>query len=550
VSALTTVLRAPAAAAALFGAGARAVSSAYKAASVRFSRNSGWYGFRVLWSELLKDVGSTRRAGEASSLVQACVLWVQRTFPEAPLQVQRVLDDGTIQADRKNKMARLIRRPNTFYSGQLLWWGTLADWILDGNAYWLKVRSDGRNGVGSQVVELWWAPAHMMEPRWPDDGSEFISHYDYSPNGVPERWEVEDVVHFRYGLDGESRKGVSPLKSVLLELVTDQEAARFTAAMLKNLGVPGVILAPNDPREAPTPEDAEAIKAMYQQKFTGDKRGEPMVMETPISVSVLSFNPQQMQLDLMRDVPEERVSAVLGIPAVVVGFGAGLERATFTNFKEARESAYEGNIIPSQRLFAEELGTQLLPDFGDPDDYEVSFDLDKVRILQTDQNELHARARDDLKSGLTTLNQSLQMIGLPQEEGGNIRYIPANLLPTPVGEEVPEPEPVPEPLRLVPPPEELVGAAAQQAAEAAAARIEASFSARMGALEERVRDDAAAAAERTNEVAAALAQLDRAASSLLAAKATNGHAPRRERRTVERDDDGLIRVVTVERESV
>jgi hypothetical protein len=169
-------------------------------------------------------------------------------------------------------------------------------------------------------------------------------------------------------------------------------------------------------------------------------------MSGKTTVSVLSFNPEQMQLRELRRIPEERVSAIFGTPAVVVGLGAGLDRSTYSNMAEAREAAYESNIIPTQRLFAAELDTQLVPDFGDPTRLRVGFDLSKVRVLQDDQNALHERARLNLGAGLLTLNQALEMIGeeaLPGPDG-EIRFLPSNVTPT-VADDLlpPEPEPVP-----------------------------------------------------------------------------------------------------------
>jgi hypothetical protein len=114
------------------------------------------------------------------------------------------------------------------------------------------------------------------------------------------------------------------------------------------------------------------------------------------------------------------------VPAVVVGLGAGLARSTFANFAEARESAAESNLVPTWRLMAEELNTQLVPDFGNPDLLVVDFDLSQVRILQTDQNALHQRTREDLLAGLITLDEALQEIGREPLDGGRgeVYYVP------------------------------------------------------------------------------------------------------------------------------
>jgi hypothetical protein len=77
-------------------------------------------------------------------------------------------------------------------------------------------------------------------------------------------------------------------------------------------------------------------------------------------VEQFGFSPEQLLLRELRRIPEERVTAVLGVPAIVAGLGAGLDRSTFTNMAEAREAAYESGIIPTQRIIAEDIRFQLL----------------------------------------------------------------------------------------------------------------------------------------------------------------------------------------------
>jgi HK97 family phage portal protein len=379
----------------------------------------------------------------------AVIFWFIRTFPEAPIRVQsRRGTDLTPVPD--HPLTELIATPNPYYPGELLWWGTLADWMLTGNGYWLKVRS-----AAGRVVQLWWAPSTTMTAIRPDDGGVFLSHYEYSPNGKPTRVEAADVVHFRYGLnpgDG-GLTGLSPLASLLREVFTDDEAANFTASLLRNMGVPGVVLSPRGDDEVGS-DDAEELKNEFRQRFSGDNVGEPMVMKGPTDVAVLSFNPQQMELTKLRRIPEERVSALFGIPAVVVGLGAGLDRATYANFAEAREAAYEQNVIPSQRLLAAQIRTQLLPDFGDVRRLVVDFDLSLVRVLQDDQNELATRITTELTGGAIMLDEARSALGKPPLPNrlGQVYYIPTGVTVTPADEVGAEPEPPPMPPALALPP--------------------------------------------------------------------------------------------------
>ena len=104
------------------------------------------------------------------------------------------------------------------------------------------------------------------------------------------------------------------------------------------------------------------------------------------------FSPEQMNLREPRRVPEERVSGKLDIPAIVAGLDAGLDRFNFANMVEAREMAYESNIIPTQQVITEVLNHQLLQrnylaDGRGAPRLELFFYYSNVRVLEEDENE-------------------------------------------------------------------------------------------------------------------------------------------------------------------
>lgn len=435
----------------------RRIGAAFKQFAMTFATGSR-YWFTMLGRTRF-DYRAEVGTGRGNAAVMACVLWFCRTFPEAPILVSRIIRDGEDKPLPDHPLKMLLDTPNPYYSGELLWYGTLADWMLTGNAYWIKVRAGTR-----RVVELWWVPSNIIEPKWPDDGSAYISHYEYTPNGLAIRLEVNDVVHFRYGLDPvNTRKGCSPLTALFREIFTDDEAANYTASMLRNVGVPPVIVSPKEEVKL-SQDDADQVKARFAEVTTGDNRGQAIVMKGGTDVVTLGFNPQQMDTKTSRRVPEERISAIFGTPAVVVGLGAGLDRSTFANFAEAREAAYESNVIPSQRLLAAELRTQLLPEFGDPRQIKIEFDLSEVRVLQDDQNALFERAGLALNKGIASLNESREMVGLKPLPDGDVLYIPSTVTPTDPTElivEVPVADPELPPAEGLPPsePRALRGAA-------------------------------------------------------------------------------------------
>lgn len=399
----------------------RALVAVKALSTMRWPRSAAW--FSMLLGSTTFDYRRSAGDGRTNAAVMACVRWAQRALPEAPLQVVTRNRDGELKPAPEHALQMLFERPNSYYSGLHLLGALLADLMLTGNGYAIKLRS-----ADNRVVQLWWVPSTLMEPRWPDnDPSVFISHYDYSVEGQVVQVDPSEVVHIRQGFDPNNvRKGLSDLTSLYREIATDNEGANWTGSLLRNGAVPGVIISPEGDTSA-SAADLEDIKEKFQARFGGDQRGAPLVMKGPTKVQVLSFTPEQMNLRAVRQIPEERITAVLGIPAAVVGLGAGLDTTKVgATMREMREQAYESCLIPIQRLIVAELQMQLVKDFGDPAKLRVQFDLSQVRVLQDDQNALHQRARDDLGAGLITLNQALQMIGQEPLSGaeGDVRYLP------------------------------------------------------------------------------------------------------------------------------
>jgi HK97 family phage portal protein len=432
----------------------KAVTAGFKAAAttMKFPGRRHWSEFFLnprQSIDYVKEVGD----GRGNAILMASVLWAAKNFPEAPLAIEQIKKGGKGNTPiPDHPLIALVNKPNPYYSGELLLYATITDWMF-GNAYWRKIR----NRLG-EVIELWWMPSQLVEPKWGGTSS-YLDFYEYRYDSGedPERILPSDIVHFRNGLDpNNTRKGLGPLGSLMRELYTDNEAASYTATLLANLGVPGMIISPGANNVKIEPADVDAIKAAAETRWTGGNRGRAMVLSTPADVKMLSFNPDQMKTRDLRQVVEERVTSVIGIPAIVLGLGAGLQRSTFSNMAEAREVAYENFMIPSQRVIASEIRTQLLPDFVgvDTSSYRVFYDLAQVRVLQTDENEIHNRAGLDFKNMLASLNEARDMIGLPQlpKEQGDLFAVPMSVTLTKPDELWTEPEEVPEALAGAPPP--------------------------------------------------------------------------------------------------
>jgi len=383
--------------------------------------------------KLIDDLGD----GLGNSAVVACLNVLATSFAEPQLKVFKKNDQGKLE-QKAHPLEQLLQRPNEFISGSVLSHYIVTSLSAHGDAFLMKVK-DGQGNV-VQLVPL--MPSYV---KVRGNTRELITHYEYHAvqkgNGLHQEYiEIprENVVHIRQGMDPDDhRRGFSPLRSVMRELAGDEAAGQFAVALLHNMAVPGVILSPkDDSMGGPTREEAEGIAQSFKSKFAGANRGAPMIMTGAMDVDVVSFTPEQLNLTALRRLPEERVSSVLGVPAILAGLGAGLDAATYNNTRELREFFTEQKMIPMWSSVADELTHQLLhQDFVEDNyDYFCAYDLDQVRALSEDKKEQVLTMNSGVQGGFVTISEARQALGLEVDDSHDIYLRPLNMVAVPEGE--------------------------------------------------------------------------------------------------------------------
>lgn len=390
------------------------------------------------------SVGQSRIGdGLGTNVIMSPIQFVQRAGASAEFVIEerkgRLWRYAVTPPNDSLGAIRLLNQPNDHYDGGTLNDAMTLSWFLDGNAYIRKIRS-----AMGRVVQLWYMPHYTVEPKWPHDGSEFVSHYEYTPMQGFGKVELDprDVIHLRVGLDPKNpRKGLSPLKAVLREVLTDEEASKFSAYILHNMGVPGGVIAPKDMAALPSEADVQEMKEFMQQQFTGKRRGEWLVLKKPTTVEQFGFDPGRMMLGPLRDISEERVCAAIGVPAAVVGFGAGLQQTKVgATMRELVRLARVNCIEPNQTKQAKQITRQLLPDFvPDPTGYRIAYDNSNVPLFAEDETERAKRATTLVEGGVMRIDQAQEMVGMEADATQRVYLRPNTHVAVAPGEE-PEPE--------------------------------------------------------------------------------------------------------------
>lgn len=363
--------------------------------------------------------------GRNANLLVSGASWIARHYTEPEIRIWERKTDGTIApyaGTGSQEFYDILETPNPFFTDVELEMASVIDLIFDGNAYLRKIRDEDTN----KPIMLFWMPSWTCEPKWDNDRPNiFITHYEYKPDPMLKGEEIppEDVIHISWFRDPMNpRKGISPIKSLLREVYADEKAANFVSALLRNMGLPGIVLSPadNETTEPLTDDDVRATKQQFMNIAGGDNIGAVVVMDAEMKIDKITFSPEELDLAAIRHVSEERVASVLGLYPEILGLGSGNDTSDFT---EMLETSYQSTVMFIQRLFQTKLKKDLLSEFVSRFTLRrlsVVYDNTNVAILSRLMNEKAKRFGLGVLYGWTEVAEARFEFGMPIREEDRI----------------------------------------------------------------------------------------------------------------------------------
>lgn len=374
--------------------------------------------------------GVNQMSPEGNSAALACLNVLGTAFSEPPLEVYVKTDEG-LEYIPNHPASELLKNPNPNMSSNLLNNYIMTSVAVYGDAFLLKLKNDS-----GSVVQLVPLLPDMVEVK--GNNEQLITKYEYKQKGNTLSIPPEDMIHLRERIDPRNhRRGLAPLRSVMVEVLGDAAASQMGAALVKNTGVPSVVISPKNDLSM-TSDEAENIAEVFGRRFGGENRGRPLVISGgEVDIQTLSFSPKDLEIGKLRYINEERISAVLGVPAILAGLGSGLERATYSNVRELREFFTEQKLIPTWNHFANEFTKQLLlQDYESDPKYCFKYDLSDVRALSQDEDATMHRITEGFNAGFVTVNEARSATQLPPLDNGDyfVRGMTLAEVPTDGGE--------------------------------------------------------------------------------------------------------------------
>lgn len=362
-----------------------------------------------------------RNGYDKNELVYACVTERVNAVAEAPIRAYASSSARRGQPIETHPIRRLLANPNPLQSETELFSMIELHLALAGIAF-VEIVGDR----GGEPAELWPLRPDLVRMK----RSRTSIQYFYTVDGS--RSIPVDVIPIRLPNPWDPFVGQPPMRPALRATEVDNRANSFVGALLKNHATPSVVVTMGDIEDALDDATTNRLKAKWKQSYGGQNIGEPAFLQTGMDVKTVGFNLRDLEFPDLRTISESRICSAFQVPPIVVGAAVGLNRATFSNYAEARRSFYEEFVTSENKLIRDAFTRHLLGRFrrAGRGDVVLRHDYSEVLALKESEEKRWTRATQGLQAGGLTLNDYRREVGLEEVDGGDVFLMPSGVIVT------------------------------------------------------------------------------------------------------------------------
>jgi len=366
-----------------------------------------------------------------NELAYSCIMFKARTLPQGVL---RVYTPNQVEPLDDHRLRRLIEQPNPTTDETAFLMLSIVYLDLSGNSFWLIVR-DKEN----RPTELWPLRPDLVRIV-PNPRNARQWHYGYVPNpgGVPQAIDAipvafNDIIHIKYPNPLDQYFGQAPMRPATRAVSVDNARTDFVDTLLRNDAVPRTIITTQSEIDE---QVVDRLERRWFRRFSGANRGKPAFLQQGMDVKVLGLNLDELQFGDMSGVTEARICMTFGVHPILIGAKVGLDRSTFSNYREAKAAFWEDEGMNLQAMFAGGVRSQLVPEFTGVgrQPIGVRHDNSAVLALQEAESSKWERATNALARGGITINDFRATVGLDPVRGGDVFLIGAGVTVTPANQ--------------------------------------------------------------------------------------------------------------------
>lgn len=376
------------------------------------------------------DVSFANLASEGyvkSEIVHACIRELAVGAASAHYQVIAPSTEGGTVSVERGPLYDLMRRPNPAMS----WYQFIEQFVtflqVAGNVYTYKERDRGNRVTALQLLR----PDRMRIVS----GAYGAESYIYEVDGKDYRLPKEDVCHLALPNPGGDLYGLSPLQTLARTVNLDSAMTDFAKVYFQNAGVPSGLLKLK--RRLQTQEEASTIRSRWRSQFGGSSNFHRVaILDEDADYQQMASAPKDMALSELHNLTESRICSVFQVPAILVGANVGLQRSTYSNYREARMAFHSETLEPMVARILDHLNFYITDqEYGGPE--YITVDWSAMRASLDDRTSETTRVTALFGNGVITLNEARSALGFEALDDGDVRRIQASVFEVGEGGDVP-----------------------------------------------------------------------------------------------------------------
>ena len=316
----------------------------------------------------------------------------------------------------------LLKKPNPFMPFPDFIELTQTYLELTGEVYWVL----SKNGLG-QPAEIWPVPPDRM---WTvPDKDNFIKGYVYIWGGENIPFDPAEVIHIAYPNPLNIYKGTGPTQAAGLQVDNDNFSQQYARNFFYNSAVPGgYIKVPNSLTE----EEFIALKERWNLGHQGiDKAHKVAVLEGGAEFVQTAFSLRELQISDVRKQNRDDILATFGVHASILGISENVNRA---NAEAAEYTFAKRAIEPKLRKLEGKINNELIPMFK----HKMAVIFDFQHVISEDTETILKKAQIGVQTGVMTVNEARNLLGLEDIDGGDVLYVPMYAMTQPITDVKPD----------------------------------------------------------------------------------------------------------------
>ncbi len=306
----------------------------------------------------------------------------------------------------------LLDQPNPVQSSQEFIEMLILHLLLTGEAYVGKIR----NGLG-KPAQLWPMMPFAMTPKGDPKAGKLIDHWVYRINGTDTVWDVDDVMVLRFVDPSDMTRGMSVVRAAARAIDTDTHSADWNKHFFQNAARPDLMLMTD---QKLSPEVHERMKSEWQDGYSGaENAGKTAILEQGLKAEILTVTQKDMDFLEGRKFNRDEIFGMFGISRVMLGIIEGdgrsnMDAAEYNHTKRVIKPIMTKLVAAINHNLAPEYDSKLVIGFTDP------VPEDKEFILKERTASINV---------YRTINEVREELGDEPLDGGDLLYLPINLIP-------------------------------------------------------------------------------------------------------------------------